>query len=294
MTIKFIADSAADLPQNIIDEFDIDTFPLYIHHGDDDHYKDGIDMKSDDLYKRMKAGENFKTSQVAVNDFYKKFCKYAENGEKVIYLSLSSALSGTFQFAVLAKQQVLEDFPEFDLTIIDSRSASMGIGLAIYKTIKDYKNGLSEDKLIEKAKYYSTHMEHIFTVDNLDYLVKGGRLNKVSGFVGSILNIKPIIEINDGSLEALEKKKGSKRVMKRIVELLKERATNLDNQTIAIAHAGDREAAEKLKSKIEEKSDCNSIIITDIGAVIGVHTGPGAYGVFFINEDKDINKVNIR
>ncbi len=294
MSIRFIADSAADLPKDFIEKNNIDIFPLYIHH-DNEIYKDGIDLKAKELYKRMKDGEMFKTSQVSVNVFLEKFKEYAKKDEKVIYLSLSSKLSGTFQSAVLAKREVKEKYPDFDITLIDSRSASMGVGLIIYKLIHEYKEkDLTKDEIIEKAKYYSSHMEHIFTVDDLDYLVKGGRLNKIAGFVGGILKIKPIIEVKNGSLEQSEKIKGDSKVMKRMLEIVMERATNLEKETLAIVHADNEKTAKKLKNKILEKTSCDSIILSDIGAVIGAHAGPGTYGVFFINENTKINDIEIQ
>ena len=294
MSIRFIADSAADLPKDFVEKNNIDIFPLYIHH-DNEIYRDGIDLKAKELYKRMKNGEMFKTSQVSVNVFLEKFKEYAKNGDKVIYLSLSSKLSGTFQSAVLAKREIKEKYPDFDITLIDSRSASMGVGLIIYKLMHEYKEkDLNKDQIIEKAKYYSSHMEHIFTVNDLDYLVRGGRLNKIAGFVGGILKIKPIIEVKNGSLEQSEKIKGNTKVMKRMLEIVQKRATNLENETIAIAHANNEKSAKKLKNKILEATPCDSIILSNIGAVIGAHAGPGTYGVLFINENKKINEIEIK
>ena len=136
-------------------------------------------------------------------------------------------------------------------------------------------------------------MEHIFTVEDLDYLVRGGRLNKVSGFVGGILNIKPIIEVKNGKLEQLEKKKGSKKVRKRIIELFLERGKNLAEQNIAILHANSKKKAEEFKSEIAVKTKYRSVIFSDIGAVIGAHTGPGTYGIIFLNEKRKVNEVEI-
>ena len=294
MAIRFIVDSAADLPENMEEQFELDIFPLYVHHGDES-YKEDVEISAKEVYDNMRRGERYKTSQVAVNDFVEKFEKYAQDDETVIYLGFSSELSGTYQSAVLAKNQVKEKFPNFDITLIDTRTACMGTGLVLYNLMKDYKkDNLDKEEVIKKAVYYSTHMEHIFTVDDLDYLVQGGRINKVAGFVGGILNIKPIIEINNGKLEKLEKKKGKNKVMNRIIELMEERGSDLAEQTIAIAHADNREAAEKLKVKINEKIDYKDIVIGEVGAVIGSHTGPGTHGVFFINKNKKINDVQIR
>lgn len=293
MKIKFILDSAADMPEELTDKYDIDVFPLYIHHGDK-QYKDGIGITSKKVYENMKNGEVYKTSQVAVNDFMEKFEEYAKKDKTVIYPAFSSELSGTFQSAVLAKNKIKEKYPDFDITIIDTKSASMGVGLALYNVLQEMeKNNLNKKEIIEKIKYYAEHMEHIFTVEDLDYLVRGGRLNKISGLVGGILNIKPIIEVENGKLEQLEKKKGSKKVRKRIIELFLERGSNIPEQNLAILHANSKKKAEEFKSEIEEKTKYKSVIFSDIGAVIGAHTGPGTYGIIFLNEKRKVNEVEI-
>ncbi len=293
MKIKFILDSAADMPEELTDKYDIDVFPLYIHHGDK-QYKDGIGITSKEVYENMKDGEVYKTSQVAVNDFMEKFEEYAKKDKTVIYPAFSSELSGTFQSAVLAKNKIKEKYPDFDITIIDTKSASMGVGLALYNVLQEMeKNNLNKKEIIEKIKYYAEHMEHIFTVEDLDYLVRGGRLNKISGLVGGILNIKPIIEVENGKLEQLEKKKGSKKVRKRIIELFLEKGTNIAEQNLAILHANSKKKAEEFKSEIEEKTKYKSVIFSDIGAVIGAHTGPGTYGIIFLNEKRKVNEVEI-
>jgi len=293
MKIKFILDSAADMPEELTDKYDIDVFPLYIHHGDK-QYKDGIGITSKKVYENMKNSEVYKTSQVAVNDFMEKFEEYAKKDKTVIYPAFSSELSGTFQSAVLAKNKIKEKYPDFDITIIDTKSASMGVGLALYNVLQEMeKNNLNKKEIIEKIKYYAEHMEHIFTVEDLDYLVRGGRLNKISGLVGGILNIKPIIEVENGKLEQLEKKKGSKKVRKRIIELFLEKGTNIAEQNLAILHANSKKKAEEFKSEIEEKTKYKSVIFSDIGAVIGAHTGPGTYGIIFLNEKRKVNEVEI-
>ena len=293
MKIKFILDSAADMPEELTDKYDIDVFPLYIHHGDK-QYKDGIGITSKKVYENMKNSEVYKTSQVAVNDFMEKFEEYAKKDKTVIYPAFSSELSGTFQSAVLAKNKIKEKYSDFDITIIDTKSASMGVGLALYNVLQEMeKNNLNKKEIIEKIKYYAEHMEHIFTVEDLDYLVRGGRLNKISGLVGGILNIKPIIEVENGKLEQLEKKKGSKKVRKRIIELFLEKGTNIAEQNLAILHANSKKKAEEFKSEIEEKTKYKSVIFSDIGAVIGAHTGPGTYGIIFLNEKRKVNEVEI-
>ncbi|MFW5986123.1 MAG: DegV family protein, partial [Halanaerobiales bacterium] len=197
MGIKFIIDSAADLPAEVVEDYNIDVFPLYVSHKEQ-YFKDREEIKPKTLYDGMREGKVYKTSQVTVNDFAGKFRQYAEADKTVIYFAFSSELSGTMQSAVLAKNQVLKDYPDFDLTIIDTRSASLGIGLALYLTLQAVEEGDSKGEVIEKARYFTGHIHHIFTVDDLEYLVRGGRLGKVAGFVGTIMNIKPILAIEDG------------------------------------------------------------------------------------------------
>ena len=285
MKVKIITDSAADLPIEIIQNYNIDVYPLYVNHGDK-YYKDRQDLSPLELYEGMREGEEYTTSQVPVNDFVQGFKQYAQKGGSYLYIAFSSKLSGTYQSAKLAQKQVENDYPDFDLNIIDSRCASLGLGMVVYKTAIAANEIDNREKVVDIAKKYCNQMEHIFTVDDLEYLVRGGRISKTKAFVGSILNIKPILEVKEGKLLPLDKQRGRKKVFKKIIEIMEERGTDLGQQVIGISHGDDLEAAETIKGMIEDRFGCSKFIINTVGSVVGAHSGPGTLAVFFINENK--------
>lgn len=180
--------------------------------------------------------------------------------------------------------QVREEYPEFRLTIIDTKCASLGMGLVVLKAAELAESTLSYDEVVAGINDYAYHMEHIVTVDNLDYLARGGRVSKASAFVGGLLNIKPLLHVEDGKLIPIEKIRGRKKVIQRMVDVMKERGQNLQSQTIGISHGEDEETAILLQEKIKEQLGCNSFIITQIGSAIGAHAGPGTIALFFSNK----------
>ncbi len=176
-----------------------------------------------------------------------------------------------------------------DIDIVDSRSASVGFGLLVHKAGKMAKEGRSKEEILNMLDFYVKHIEHIFTVDNIEYLFRGGgRVSRTQAFVGGLLNIKPILDIpEDGTLQPREKVRGRSKVMKRMIEIMGERGgeADLKNQTIGINHGGDDiEGAMKLKEMIEERYGCTDFVINIIGCAIGAHSGPGTLSVFFLNE----------
>lgn len=284
MSIKVIADSGADLPKKLIEEFDIKVVPLFVNI-DEEEYLDGVTIDSLELFNNMRNGAVYKTAQVSIKTFKELFIEYAKNNEKCIYIAFSSELSGTYQASVMAKREVLEEYPDFDIDVIDTKSASFGCGLIINYAVKLIKDGKNKTEVIEAIQFYIEHIEHIFTVDNLEYLYRGGRVSKTTAFVGGLLNIKPILNVEDGKLIPLEKVRGRKKVIKRMVDIMEERGLDLSNQTIGISHGDDLESAEILKHQIEERFGCKDFIITLIGAVIGAHAGPGTLALFFLNKE---------
>lgn len=288
MGIKIITDSAADLPQEIINEYDITVLPLLVTYNDE-VYEDRVTMKPEKLLNDMRGGRTYKTAQVPIGSFIDEFSKCVKEKTDAIYIGFSSELSGTYQGAVMAKKQVFSDETEksdINLDIIDTKCASLGFGMVVYYAARLAKEGKGREEILDAINFYSNHMEHIFTVDDLEYLYRGGRVSKTSAFVGGLLNIKPILDVKDGKLIPLEKKKGRKRVLKRIVEIMDERGVNLSDQTIAISHGDDLETAQKLQGMIKEKFGTEKFVINTIGASIGAHAGPGTIALFFLNENR--------
>lgn len=283
MTVKIIADSAADLPKELIEEYGIDVLPLMVYLGEHE-FLDGKTIEPKELYGRMREGAVYRTAQVSLDTFRDAFSGYAERKESCIYLALSSELSGTFQSAVLARSQMLEDHPDFDLDIVDTKCASLGIGLAVIKAAQLAKQGKSKAEILETVRFYNRHMEHIFTVDQLEYLQRGGRVSRTAAIIGGLLSIKPVLDVEDGKLVPIEKVRGRRKVLERMLDLMEERGAGLQNQGIGISHGDDAETAETLKQLIAERFGCTRFVVSMVGAVIGAHSGPGTLALFFMNE----------
>ncbi|MFE6138265.1 DegV family protein [Bacillus sp. NPDC057893] len=284
MGVKIITDSAADLPVELLQAYDIDLIPLRVYDEAETEYLDGVTLKSVTLLQKMREGAVYKTSLPSLETFQEKFVSYGKEGNPCIYLAFSSELSGTYQSSVLIKKEVKETYTDLDLEIIDTKCASLGQGIVVLEAAKMAKEGASKEEILNRVAFLMEHMEHIFTVADLQYLVRGGRLSKVAGFIGGLLNIKPILNVDEGKLVPLEKVRGKKKVLSRIVDIMEERGKDLKDQTIGMTHGDDLETAEALKSLITERFGCEVFIVNTIGAAIGAHTGPGALTLFFLNE----------
>ncbi|EOP69407.1 MULTISPECIES: DegV family protein [Bacillus] len=284
MSVKIITDSAADLPVELLQAYDIDLIPLRVYDEAETEYLDGVTLKSVTLLQKMREGAVYKTSLPSLETFQEKFVSYAKEGNPCIYLAFSSELSGTYQSSVLIKKEVKETYTDLDLEIIDTKCASLGQGIVVLEAAKMAKEGASKEEILNRVAFLMEHMEHIFTVADLQYLVRGGRLSKVAGFIGGLLNIKPILNVDEGKLVPLEKVRGKKKVLSRIVDIMEERGKDLKGQTIGMTHGDDLETAEALKALITERFCCEVFIVNTIGAAIGAHTGPGALTLFFLNE----------
>lgn len=284
MNVKILADSACDLSKSHYNEFDIEMVPLTVQL-DEKEYEDGITITPKKIYDAMREGKSPKTSQVSAQSFKTIFTSYAKANQPLIYIALSSELSGTYQTAKMVEQEIKEKYPEAPLHIIDTKCASLGVGLVVIHAARLAQNGSSVDEIIESARYQAEHMEHIFTVDDLEYLYRGGRVSKTAAFVGTLLKIKPILHVSDGKLIPLEKIRGSKKLMNRILEITEERGKGLSNQTIGIVHGDDLETAEKLAELVKEKFNPKDIQIEMVGSAIGAHSGPGTLALFFLNEE---------
>lgn len=283
--MRLFADSASDLPKSFFQYENVILFPLRVHIGDEE-FEDIRTVHSKKVFDAIRADIHPKTSQVSPDEMLNAFEQLAKDGEEGFYIAFSSELSGTHNTAVMVAEQVREDYPELKLTILDSKAASSGYGLLVKEAVKMRTAGESLETVIEKVRHLANHLESLFTVEDLDYMAKGGRISKGSAFVGGLLNIKPLLHVEDGKLVPIEKLRGRKKVLKRMVELIEERGDKLSEQNIAICHGDDLEFALLLKNELEEHFHPKAVEIDMIGSVIGAHTGPGTLGVFFFNEWK--------
>lgn len=282
MSRKLIIDSGCDLPlgHNLKIE---ENLPILVYV-DDKEYKDKVEIFPEEMYRRMRDGSSVRTAQIPYGYFKEKFEEYAKTGDEYLYIVFSSGLSGTYNTARLVYEEILEEYPDFKMEIVDSLNAVGGYGVLVkkaYEVLNDYDD---IKELGNRVREMSGFVEGIFTVDDLEYLFRGGRVSRTSALLGGVLNIKPILEVRDGKLQALEKIRGKKKVYKRIVEMVKERLGDSPLGEVYISHADDIESAEKLKEKLLEAFDIEDIQYTDISCAIGAHSGPGTLAVFFYNE----------
>ncbi|MRX73486.1 DegV family EDD domain-containing protein [Bacillus lacus] len=283
MTVHIIADSACDLPADFLTENNIKLVPLGVHYEGQD-FEDQVTIQSTEVYEQMRNGKTVKTSGASPNRFQEIFTELAKQGEAVIYPAFSSELSGTYQTAVMIANEVKEEYPDFQCSIVDTKCASLGHGLAVIHAAELSRTGKTLQEIETSVKSFSKEIVHLFTVDNLEYLARGGRISKASAFVGGLLNIKPLLHVEDGKLIPLEKIRGKKKAYRRILDLIEERANPLTNQTVAISHGDDEEAALEMKQLIQERFQPKEILINPIGAAIGAHAGPGTLAIFFLGE----------
>jgi DegV family protein with EDD domain len=281
--MRIFADSASDLPKSFFDKNDVALIPLHVLI-DGNEYEDIVEIDSREVYKTIRNGGQPKTSQVSPEELLERWTELSKSGEEGIYIAFSSELSGTYNTAVMMRDQVKEENKDLNLLIIDSKCASLGYGLLIKEAVRLRNAGVTMEEIEEKIRFMAEHMEHLFTVEDLDYMARGGRVSKASAFIGGLLNIKPLLHVEGGKLVPIEKHRGRKRVLRRIVELMEERGDNLSKQTIAISHGDDEAIALELKALVEEKFQPKNIEIHMIGSVIGAHAGPGTVSIFFLNK----------
>ena len=284
--MKIFADSACDLPKSFYEEQQVELIPLHVLM-DGQEYRDVLDISALEVYDGIRAGQQPKTSQASPEYFLALWTTLAASGEDAVYIAFSSELSGTYNTAVMMRDQVKEDYPNFNLVILDSKCASLGYGLVVKEAARLRNNGASFEEVVEAATFYARHMEHLFTVDDLDYMAKGGRVSKASAFIGGLLSIKPLLHVEDGKLIPIEKHRGRKRVLKRMLQLIEERGDQIHEQHIGINHSDDEAFALELKSAIEQQFNPKSIEMHMIGPVIGAHVGPGTLSVYFLNKRKE-------
>ena len=288
MNIKLITDSACDLSIDYIRENDIDLASLMVNLNGEFILDDlGQTLSHKDFYKAVKNGAMPSTTQVNVGTFYDLFTKYVNEGKTVLYIGVSSALSGTLSSAVTARNMVLDEHPEAKIHILDSLSASVGEGALIYKAVEMIKDNKSVEEIVEYLESIKRKVIHAITVDDLNHLKRGGRISGAVAAVGGLLGIKPTLKLDkDGKVVATEKIKGRKRALKSLVQQMKINGENLEEQNIFVCHADCIEDALEVKKMILEEFKVKDVIINSIGAVIGTHGGPGTIGLVYIGKER--------
>lgn len=284
MAFCIITDSASDIPESVKKEYNLHVIPTPVTIEGVDYF-DEETIFPDEFYKIQAEGKEIKTYHISQYMFEEHFRPFAERGDEVLYICFSTGIAGTFQAANLALDEIREEYPDFQMTIIDSKCASLGFGLVTERILRMQRNGAPKELIIEAAQFFCEHMEHVVSVTELNYLFKGGRLSKTSFLAGTVLDIKPIIIVDDnGSLSAVEKVRGWKKAQKRIIEMAGEMGKDLDRQVVGLVYGTDTVARDTMIAAIRERYNVKDILVSQVGCAIGAHTGPSIIGFVFLNE----------
>lgn len=275
--IKIITDSTLDLPADLVREKGIEVLPLLINFGEES-YLDGVEINTHDMLERIEK-ENIlpTTAQVTPSRFEETFKKYLDEGYKIVTLTLSSEMSGTYQSACIAKNMLESD----DIVLIDSRNVTSGLGVLVLKACEFRDNGDNIFEIEEKIKNLIPKVKSSLSFESLENLVRGGRLSKTAGTIGSVLGLRLILEVKDGQMAVKDKVRGSKKALKKVISDFENGNVDFDSP-IVIDEILNEEIYEGLKKYFEEKNI--EYIHGIVGCTVGIHSGTKACGVFFIEK----------
>ncbi len=279
--IKIITDSCSDLPDHIIQRYDIKMLPTPVHIGDES-FLDRETLTTDEFYKKLEEGVMPSTSQISPGKYEQVFKEELDKKNQVLALCFSGELSGIFQSAALAKKNIGSN----DIKVVDTRSASIGFGMTVLRVAKALEQGKNLAELTEIAIDSAAYMEHIFAVGSIEMLKRGGRISGGKALIANVLNIKPILHFEDGEILPYSKVRGQTKMLQFLVDEMKESGAEPGSEMIGINHSASPELAEKIQKKIENKFGTEEFLIGEIGAAIGSHAGPGTVSVFFRGKEK--------
>lgn len=281
--LKILADSTCDLPQEILDKYQIELVPLTIII-EEKEYQDRVDIQTDKLCQMMREGAKPKTSQINLGQVYELLQKAANNQDDILFFTISSQLSGSYQAANLIVSEFQEKYPQRSFTIIDSLGSSLGAGLMILQAAKMKDLGLPLPEIIENVIFLTQHVEHIFALEDLTWIASGGRFTKTIGAAGNILGIKPILCVKKGSIFLSDIVRGPQNLLRKILKIVTDRNKGFTNQIIGLAYIEETPLIQDLKQLLEEKGIGAKFLICRIGCTLTAHLGLSGIGVFFFNE----------
>lgn len=280
-----ITDSCCDLSEQLANDAGLYVIPMVMTISGKEYknYLDEREISSKAFYDRLRAGETASTSALNMDTFLSVFGEFLEQGKDILYLAFSSGLSGTYHVSTLAAEELAQKYPESRIFCCDTLCASMGEGLLVYLAGKKKQSGASIEEVRDFVEQNKLNLCHWFTVDDLNHLKRGGRVSATTAFVGSLLNIKPVLHVDDeGHLINVGKARGRRAAVSSLFEHMKETAVNPSEQTVFISHGDCEEDALALKEMIEKEFSPKEIQINPIGPVIGAHSGPGTLALFFL------------
>lgn len=280
-------DSACDIAPEILEEWGVRVIPLTFMFQEEDKQYSNYDLSAKDFYGRMREGKVAKTSAINIATFKEEFGKILADGCDLLYLGFSSGLSTTYNSAHLAVEELKEEYPDRKIITVDTLSASAGMGLLVYLTVQKKNEGASIEQAAQFAYNNRLNLCHWFTVDDLVYLKRGGRVSPTVAFVGGLLGIKPIMHMdNDGKLINMFKARGRKAAIQAIADKYGELSITPNKGTVFISHGDCIDDAKALADIVKKTYGVEVKIFADIGPVIGAHSGPGTLALFFLGKER--------
>lgn len=290
-----MTDSCCDLCSEYIRNENIPFVSLTCRFGEKEYLDDfGKSLGYKEFYDGMRSGETPKTSQPNPEAFYKVFKEILNQGKDILYICVSSGLSGTYNSANIAKDMIIGEYKDSRIAIVDTLTASLGQGLMVIKAIKMKELGTSFDDIVNNLEQNKLNLNTYITVDDLNHLKRGGRISSTAAMVGIVLHIKPILTLNnEGKVIPVVKVRGRKNSINKLAEYVFEKIEKPEEEIITICHGDAEEEAKKLKEIILKEIKVKDVIINYVGPVVGTHGGPGALAVFFIGKHRQNHIINI-
>ena len=281
-----ITDSSADLPKSVASEMGITVIPLEVNiDGIGTKYNDEIDIK--EFYGWLRDKKSAKTSAVNMDKFIEVFEKFVADGKDVLYIGFSSGLSATFMAGKNAAEELSEKYPDRKVIAVDSLCASLGQGLLVKHAVDKKNSGATIEEVAQFIENNKLNLCHWFTVEDLFFLKRGGRVSAATAVMGTVLQIKPVMHVDDaGKLINVEKARGRATAINSLFAKMKETAIDPEKQTIYISHSDCYDDAKKLADMVTAEFGITDILISEVGPVIGAHSGPGTLALFFLGSKR--------
>ena len=283
---RILTDSSADLPFEYLKEHDVITTSLLYSIEGQTYSNDG-GLPVHDFYEKMRAGNVVTTSQVNPTVWQEAFEKALQDTDKLLVIAFSSGLSGTFNSARIAAEEVMDEKDNVEIVVIDSLAASMGEGLLVHKAVVMHEAGKSFEETAEWIEAHKHNLVHAFTVSDLMHLYRGGRVSKTSAIVGTVINIKPVLNVDDeGHLVNVQNYRGRKKALRGLVDYMESHmgAYKDENDIVFISHGDNEEDAKAVAEDITERFGITNFLFSYIGPTIGAHSGPDTVAIFFMGD----------
>ncbi|SFK36278.1 EDD domain protein, DegV family [Halobacillus dabanensis] len=284
MAIQLIIDGGGDLPQGMMEQYNIQSVPLNLHFGDE-QYKTGETIDLATFYKKLKQAEELpRSSSPSPNDFYEKF-KVIDENDEILVLSLTQGLSSTYESAVMGRNMLLEEESDRKIAVLNTKTASCGIALLVDEALKKIAEGLKFEEIVAHIEERIEKTSTLFILKTLENVIKGGRLDKVKGTLAKTLNIKLLMRASEvGDIEVTEKVRGDKKSLRRFIDQIGEYTNQFEDRAIALSHCNDEERGHSVLNKIKERYHFNHSLFMEMGPLISTYAGEGGLVIAFFKD----------